>query len=293
MQKAIRIFGVILFTLLILAGGFIGYKYLTLSAILGSEPSVTNDCKQIFFMSGRTGSNQLFHLNIGDNQVTQLTSDNSAKHYPVISPDQQRVAFSQKVAGDWWISVFNLSDNEINQVVQTRTFNPMRPSWLGNSILVYSSEKSGNREIHQIDLTTEEETNLSNHPGLDDHPFAISEQELIIFSSERDGNKEIYTMGIDGSNQKRLTNNDYYDGFPSASGSCITYLSRNGNERMIMSMQIDGSSPTTTKSFNSEAYYPIACRSCEEIFFVQDIDQEMSLYRLKISSNEITKLVLD
>jgi Tol biopolymer transport system component len=111
------------------------------------------------------------------------------------------------------------------------------------SMIAFTSERDGNREIYVMYPDGKHQTRLTNQPAVDAAPSWSPDAKRIAFHSERDGNAEIYVMNADGSNQRRLTTNPSFDLNPtwSPDGKQIAFESaRDGNSEIYV-MNADGS----------------------------------------------------
>ena len=84
-----------------------------------------------------------------------------------------------------------------------------------NGKIVFSSNREGNYEIYVMDADGSNQTNLTNHGNVDDHPSWSPDGSKIAFNSDRDGTHKIYVMDADGSNQTPLTYHSGHDSPPS------------------------------------------------------------------------------
>lgn len=161
-------------------------------------PSPSPDGRQLVFQSNRSGSNQVYLVNISsadeeaDRSVRQLTSFPLGAETPAIAPDGKRIVFAAYLGED------------------------------NNDVFVINSDGSG-----QVQLT--------NSPGYDDHPHWSHDGQRIVFNSDRsspnrsagwsDRWHEIYSMKADGSDVQQHTRCESVCTFGSLSpdGSQVLY----------------------------------------------------------------------
>ena len=121
-------------------------------------------------------------------------------------------------------------------------------------------------EIYILDLSTGEETQLTDNNVIDAHPDWSPDGTKIVFGSFRDaqgnpaGTADIYVMNNDGSALTQLTNSSWEDNDPewSPDGTRIVFKStrntQQGGREEIYIMGSDGSDPqrlTTTSGWQS------------------------------------------
>ena len=150
--KALKYLSFVTGAFLLLSGAYLMYAYSTLPAITGTEPSLSTDCSTVVFASDRSGMPEFFEFSFLTRQVTPLTREKTTKHYPVLSPDGKTVAYSRRVKGNWFVSVLDIESGETTDLDQTHTINPIRPAWVGNGKLIFTTEASGERELVLFDL---------------------------------------------------------------------------------------------------------------------------------------------
>jgi len=116
----------------------------------------------------------------------------------------------------------------------------------GGHMLVFCSERSGNKDIWAVDMRTGERKQLTRDGKNDDDPVYSPDGKWIAFDSGRTGTQNIYVMASNGAGKKRLTSGKF-DQVPSWSpdgkhlafernetdqGSTIWVVSKNGGPAM-------------------------------------------------------------
>ena len=109
---------------------------------------------------------------------------------------------------------------------------PKGPSYLhgwsaDDKKLVYCAERNGQYDVYQIDIASQNETQLTDEPGLDDGPEYTPDGKYIYFNSNRTGTMQIWRMHPDGSNPEQLTTDEFNDWFAhiSPDGKRMVYIS--------------------------------------------------------------------
>jgi Tol biopolymer transport system component len=126
------------------------------------------------------------------------------------------------------------------------TGNPSRPlvfEWtVDASMIVFTRDEGGNREIYSMDPAGGGQRNLTNNSAEDSAATWSPDERLIAFHTDRDRNFEIYVMDANGLSLRRLTSNPAFDKNPawSPDGSQLVFESaRDGNSDLYV-MNADG-----------------------------------------------------
>lgn len=109
--------------------------------------------------------------------------------------------------------------------------------------LIFSSNRSGNLDLWQLDLTTGALVRLTDDPAEDWDPAWVGDGRQIVWSSARSGNFEIWIAAADGSGARQLTRDGVDAENPTATpdGQWIVYVSLNPEKRGIWRVRPDGS----------------------------------------------------
>lgn len=110
------------------------------------------------------------------------------------------------------------------------------------NLIVYTSDRDGNRNIYTINDDRSGEARLTTNPANDESPAWSPSGSNIVFVSDRVGSKDIYRMKADGSNQQALTNHPYEDKDPdwSRKGE-VVFASNRAGKYDIYVMEASGS----------------------------------------------------
>ena len=140
--------------------------------------------------------------------------------------------------------------------------------------ILYVSDKTGNNDIYQMDLTTREITNLTKNSADDMNPQASPDGKYIAFYSDRDGDNEIYKMELATREVTQLTKNSTEDFDPafSPTGEEIVFKSlRSDNLGDIFIMTNTGTRQRnlTRDMKTTEEWDPTFSPDGEKIYFTQ------------------------
>lgn len=169
---------------------------------------------RIFFISSRTGNEEVWSMDYDGTSQQQLTHLNSTALSPHVSPDGSRVAFSVRVepGGDsWQIMMYSL---DLGRIIPFPRFggDNFTPAWSsdGSKLAFSSSRSNGDAEIFVTDSAGGGGKRLTASKGADLAPeWNPKTNAQIAWVSERNGLPQIYTMDADGGNVQQITSEGY------------------------------------------------------------------------------------
>lgn len=167
---------------------------------------------QIAFASNRSGSNQIWLMNIDGSGLTQLTDMPEGACQPNFSPNGMRLIFispcpedkeSYPGAGMFMIDVDGTNLTPLPNVPG----GDYDPAWSPDGDwIVFTSLRITNRpRIYLMNIKTLEVKRLSDEFSRDYQPSWSTDGKSIVFVSRRQGPSDLWVMLADGSQQERLT----------------------------------------------------------------------------------------
>lgn len=167
---------------------------------------------QIAFASNRSGSNQIWLMNIDGSSLTQLTDMPEGACQPNFSPNGMRLIFispcpddneSYPGAGMFLIDVDGTNLTPLPNVPG----GDYDPAWSPDGDwIVFTSLRITNRpRIYLMNTQTLEVKRLSEEFSRDYQPSWSPDGKSIVFVSRRQGPSDLWVMLADGSQQERLT----------------------------------------------------------------------------------------
>lgn len=177
---------------------------------------------------------------------------------------------------------------------------PAKGLALGGRI-VFSSDRSGDRELYTVNADGTGLKRLTTAAGADTAPRWSPDGTRIAFESERDHQSasplqvtsEIYVMRADGGAQTRLTENDVEDWGPgwSPDGGRLTFArSVPGNDFDVFTMRADGTNATNLTPGPGRDFAPDWSPDGTRIAFASDDDGDYDLYVVPAAGGAATKL---
>ena len=149
--------------------------------------------------------------------------------------------------------------------------------------IAFVSRREANTDIFAFNVETNEETQLTMHPGYDSFPDWSPDGERIAFVSGRDGNRDIFTMTIDGEQLTNLTKSVTSESHPawSPDGEKIAFSRRMG-DTSIRIYVIDSTGENEIKLVDMPFFnlYPSWSPGGDKIAFVNQLERENSMFRI-------------
>jgi Tol biopolymer transport system component/serine/threonine protein kinase len=227
-----------------------------LTSILANDthPRVSPDGTQIVFVSDRSGSAELYVMNLDGSGLRNLTSDAAHETSPAWSPDGQRIAFGiQTVAlreSDIWM--MNVESGKPARLMNAPGYDA-RPAFSPDSSRIVFASNRGARDHYNFDLWMmnadgSEPRRLTDYAEFDSDPVWSPDGKRIAFTRTMpDRQFDILIINADGTSLVNLTSTEKFDEATPAwspDGRRIAFASNRGSQNAnydIWVMNADGS----------------------------------------------------
>lgn len=275
------------------------------------NPIWTNDNEGFYFISGRTGSAQLFYMSLSGGETEQITDFYMGINSPKLSPDGTKIIFNTKVFPELGIDEImtkELLDDMNNGPVQAH---------LSDSLFVrHWTEYEDGQYSHIITYDFESETYTDLTPGYfnsptfspggnNDYNFS-PDSKKVVFSSKRvhnpeeSTNSDLWTVNIDGSGLQNITKaNMAYDGHAeySPNGKYIAYLKQSipgyESDRMLLMLYdlVKSEHSILTESIDNNVNSFQWSSDSKSIYF--DIDEKgyNPILKVELKNREIVRIL--
>ncbi len=227
-------------------------------------PDISPDGKYIVFQSNRSGTWQLWLVEMDGSVLRRLTQTDANDTMPVWSPDGSKIMFVSDRAGNSVrdIYVLDFSDDVENPETSVKRIvgtdgDDMHPEWAddGKKIVfnrIYSTGDGADIIIANAD--GRDGKIVKTDRGWNTYAAMTPDTERLIWRGSieetADGetvqNSEIFNTRPDGTDRVRLTNNSAFDGWPAISrdGAMVAFASnRIGGVFNIYVIPINGGAP--------------------------------------------------
>jgi eukaryotic-like serine/threonine-protein kinase len=149
--------------------------------------------------------------------------------------------------------------------------------------VLFSSNRSGNLDLWEIDLQTSAMKRLTDDPGQDWDPAYTPDGRGILWSSDRTGNFEIWLADADGSDARQISRDGVGAENPamSADGAWIVYSSYRRSVYDLWKMRADGSEPQlflNDRSMAATSMHPNIFAA--GMSTARHVDRSLRVYRL-------------
>ncbi len=160
--------------------------------------------------------------------------------------------------------------------------------------IVFTSDRTGGREIYVMDVAGDNERRLTNNGARDYYPRWSPDGDEIVFVSNRHGGREIYVMDADGENVRRLTDNNVIDDWPSWSpdGGEIVFVSSRAGGMQIFAMDAsDGSDVRRLSSRVTDNFWPVWSPDGRWLAFESTRDDRFGeIYLMDVQTAEVLRV---
>jgi len=196
----------------------------------------------VLFESDRTGTNELYTLDLDTNIISKIPiSLNGNKSFGQFAPNGVEIMFNlEETKEDFDIYIVHSKGKKPKKIVDDAYHNKYPHYSPRGDNIVYSSNKNNEREtdvIYLYNIITEERKRLTYFKDDSFNPVWSNDGRMIAYTASiKDNKPEIYTMRNDGVDKRRVTFNDTDDLFPNWSPNRTNLLVTrliNGNYQLV------------------------------------------------------------
>ncbi len=157
------------------------------------KPSFLPDGSRVFFHIPTATGAHIASVN-PEGKDRQDLAGPGINHWPAVSPDGKRIAFSSSRDGDFEIYVMKVDGSNVRRLTKSPGL-ATRPAWSPDGKrLAFTSNRDGNYEIYVINAEGTGLTRLTNQPERDDYPAWHPDGRRLVVVSERNGKFDLYLV---------------------------------------------------------------------------------------------------
>jgi dipeptidyl aminopeptidase/acylaminoacyl peptidase len=226
-----------------------------------SPPSWSPDGSRLVVVSDRTGSTDIWMVDLDGSNAVNLTQDEAKDHSPAWSPDGQWIVFASLRDSLYWeLYIMGADGSDVQRLTWWEDASDLSPSWSPDgSRIAFASKRDGNWEIYTMDRDGGNLLRVTDHPADDTNPAWSPDGSRIAFESTREGYAEIYLVPVSGGEPVNLSNAPYSSEHGptwSPDGSRIAFYSDLDGEWDIYAMASDGSDVVKLTGDNTNDQVP-------------------------------------
>jgi TolB protein len=165
---------------------------------------------RIYFVSSRSGSDEIWTMDWDGNNQKQLTNLRSLSIMPTISPDGSRIAFTTYARGTPRIMmVDSQTGRTLNFYNQEASLNANVTFTPDGKQIFYASSAAGLEQIFAADLSGQGFRRISHRSDIEAEPkINPKNPNMILLVSSASGQEQIYSMNAEGGDFQRVTNGE-------------------------------------------------------------------------------------
>ncbi len=170
------------------------------SSLLGSR---------IYFVSNRSGADEIWAMDWDGANPTQLTALKSTSIMPAISPDGSRLAFTTYAKGTPGIMIIDtLTRRNVSFYNQEASMNATPSFTPDGKQIFYASTASGTAQIYSAQVNGQDFKRISHREAIEVEPKINPKNPSMMLFVAGPGHQQIYQMTSDGAGVERVTNGE-------------------------------------------------------------------------------------
>ena len=167
----------------------------------------------IVFRASPTGRSDIYVMNDDGSRVRQLTNTLISEYNPLLSPDRKHILFRRDLGGGGQqLDIFIMDADGSNE--RRLTFHPKndgRPTWSPDGQhIAFSSSRSGNREIHIMEITSRTIRQLTKNEAGEAYAsvpnWSPDGQHIVHEQILTGGGRHIYITDVNGKKTRPFLN---------------------------------------------------------------------------------------
>jgi TolB protein len=188
-----------------------------------ATPAWSLDGQNIVFASNKHGDRKWRIYVISPGDVRGEGEEMTFGQMPTWSPDGGKIAYHGCDERGDNCGVRLINANGSGPARLTTDPSDTAPSWSPDgSLVAFTSTRSGNWDLYVVEISTGQETRLTEHPAADVAPTWSPDGKQMAFLSSRDGAWSLYILDLESGQAQKLI--DAGDTCPDASFARLSWL---------------------------------------------------------------------
>jgi len=164
---------------------------------------------RIYFVSKRSGSDEIWAMDWDGGNQTQLTRLKALSAFPTVSPDGSRVAFTTWARGTPRIMMIDsMSGRALPFYNQEASMNANASFTPDGKQIYYASTAGGLAQIFVADVNGQGFRRVSHRDAVEAEPKVNPKNPAVLLFASGPGHEQIYQMTADGVGVSRVTNGE-------------------------------------------------------------------------------------
>jgi TolB protein len=169
-----------------------------------SAPAWSPDGRRLAVVLTRDGNSQIYTVNADGSNLTRLTRSSGIDTEPTFTADGKHIYFTSDRGGSAQIYRAAVTGGDAERVTFTGGFNARPQVSPDGKYLAYIARRESLFRVAVMELSSQQETLVSNGPK-DDSPSFAPNSKWIIYSSRLDRRNVLAAVSLDGKLRSRLS----------------------------------------------------------------------------------------
>jgi TolB protein len=169
-----------------------------------SAPAWAPDGRSLAIVLTRDGLSQIYAINADGSSVRRLTRSAGIDTEPTFSPDGRFIYFTSDRGGGPQIYRMNADGSNVARVTFSGDYNVSPKVSPDGRLLAYVGRRGGRFQVHTLDLSTNQETALTE-TSLDESPSFAPNGRMLLYATEVGRRGILASVSVDGRVRVRLS----------------------------------------------------------------------------------------
>lgn len=147
--------------------------------------------QRLVFQSDRTGTWEIYMLDVATKELTQLTNDKTENQVPIVSHDGSKMAWVKlNDSGVYDLWIMDLATKEAHKLVELGTDVAGHTFSVDGSLIAFHASVNDEYDVFAVDTATNQIKNLTDNTFEDRAPTFLCENTKVIYHSDQDAKED-------------------------------------------------------------------------------------------------------